>query len=90
MLYRAHDKLFVADIQILAVVRFFQDREAKGTENGEDEVWEKMGHAGPTHPPQTPTPPADMSREHSREALPQMANFAHPVCPLPLACVDGS
>ena len=69
----------VADDQILAVVRFFQDREAKGTENGEDEVWEKMGHAGPAHPPQTPTPPTDMSREHSREALPQMTNFAHPV-----------
>lgn len=70
----------VADNQILAVVRFFQDREAKGIEHGEDEVWEKMGHAGPAHPPQTPTPPTDMSREHSREALPQMANYAPSVC----------
>lgn len=58
-------------VQILAVVRFYQDRE-KQANTQEDEVWEKMGHAGPQHP-------SDMSRENSREGGAKPDYFAHPV-----------
>jgi hypothetical protein len=68
----------VLTLQILAVVRFFQDREAKGTGMGkeEDEVWEKMGHAGPTN---SPLLPSEMTRENSREAQARRPDFANPV-----------
>ncbi|KAI9636781.1 kinase-like domain-containing protein [Dioszegia hungarica] len=62
--------------EILAVVRFYQDRE-KQANTQEDEVWEKMGHAGPQHP-------SDMSRENSREGGAKPDYFAHPrAAPMP-------
>lgn len=60
-------------VQILAVVRFFQDRE-KQANTQEDEVWEKMGHVGPQHGGH-----AEMSRENSREGGAVRPDFANPV-----------
>lgn len=51
------------------MVRFYQDREKQANAQ-EDEVWEKMGHAGPQN---------EMSRENSRENGSRPDYFANPV-----------
>ncbi|KAK4683767.1 hypothetical protein P7C73_g6462, partial [Tremellales sp. Uapishka_1] len=53
--------------KVLAVVQYFQGREAPDRE--EDEVWQKMRNAGPAHGVQSPPLPSsrDMSRENSDE-----------------------
>lgn len=64
--------------KVLAVVQFFQDRgggeDMLAEVETDDDVWNKMRHAGPTHhspsPPHStsPQPPsAEMSRENSND-----------------------
>ncbi|ORY33115.1 kinase-like domain-containing protein [Naematelia encephala] len=65
--------------KVLAVVQFFQDRDAP--EAPENEVWQKMRNAGPSHA--VPSPQLgggrDMSRENSHEGGAQRVDqFANP------------
>lgn len=68
----------VDPVQVLAVVQYFQNRDAP--ENQEDEIWSKMRNAGPVHEGrQSPAGP-DMSRENSREGPSgRVEQFANPV-----------
>ena len=71
-------------IQVLAVVQYFQNRDAP--ENEEEEIWQKMAGAGPSHGVTSPSGfggGRDMSRENSHDAQgPRLDNFANPVCPV--------
>lgn len=72
-------------LQVLAVVQYFQNRDAP--ENEEEEIWQKMAHAGPSHGVTSPSGfggGRDMSRENSHDAQGQgqgsrLDHFANPV-----------
>lgn len=76
--------------QVLAVVQYFQNRDAP--ENEEEEIWQKMAGAGPSHGVTSPSGfggGRDMSRENSHDAQgPRIDHFANPVSPYP-RCTHG-
>lgn len=54
--------------QVLAIVEYFQGRQAGDEDNDDEEVWDKMGNAKPAHHLAPTESPPDMSRENSNES----------------------
>jgi len=68
------------DVQVLAVVQYFQNRDAP--DNQEEEIWQKMAGAGPSVHGFVGSPPiggGEMSREPSHEPTGRVDHFANPV-----------
>lgn len=67
-------------MQVLAVVQYFQNRDAP--DNAEEEIWQKMAGAGPSIHMSAASPPigsGEMSREPSHDAPGRVDHFANPV-----------
>lgn len=72
--------MYRTDGQVLAVVQYFQNRDAP--DNQEEEIWQKMAGAGPSVHGMITSPPlgsGELSRDPSHEPTGRVDHFANPV-----------